>query len=301
MPNTNGTTNANVIAQKALKSLLARLPILKAIATDFSKENAKFNAAVIVHAVTAAEAANFNPLTGYVPQARVQVDIPVTINKHKHHTYEVTVQEASSSSVDLIQRYADTAAYSIGAAVIGDLCALVKAAAFANKTVKGLGAGGDAFDRKAAVSVGTQLSKRGVPGFGRFLMLNPDYYGSLANDNAMLQIMLMAGAEAAKSGILPEVHGMLPMEYVNLPDNGEDLVGFAGINSGLAIATRIPDDPGEGQGNVRISTVSDPDTGLALQVREWYEATLASYRRAYTLMYGVAAGLGDAVQRITSK
>lgn len=300
MSNTNGTTNANVIAQQALKTLLAKLPVLKTIASDFSSEGAKKDETIIVHAVTAASAVDFDSAVGYVPSARVQVDIPVTINKHKHHTYGIGVSEASSSRVDLIQRYAETAAYSIGAALVADLCALVTNANFANKTVKALGAGGDGFDRKAAVAVGTALSKRKVPPFGRFMLLSPDYYGSLASDNSLLQILLASGADAAKSGMLPSVHGMMPMEFVDLPDNSENLVGFAGTNVALAIATRIPDDPGEGQSNCRISVVTDEETGISLQVREWYEATLAEMRRTYTLMYGVAKGKTEALQRIVS-
>jgi hypothetical protein len=300
MPNTLGTTNADVIAQEALKALQGTLPILGQIATDHSKEKARFGEAVIVHEVAAAAAIDFDAATGYVPAARTQVDIPVTINKHKHHTYGVTVQEASSSRVDLIARFALNAAYSIGAALVTDLCALILEAAFANKTVKALGAGGDGFDRKAAIAIGTALSKRGVPGMGRFMLLNPDYYGSLSMDLTMLQVMLGKGSEAVESGKLPRVHGFDVSEFVDLPANGQNLVGFAGTRTSLALATRIPDDPGEGESNVRISTVTDEQTGISLQVREYYNSTLATFNRSYTLMYGVAKGQADALQRIVS-
>ena len=301
MSNTLGTTNADVIAQEALKALQASLPILGQIATDHSKQNARWGESVIVHEVAAAAAADFNPATGYVASARTQVDIPVTLNKHKHHTYSVGVQEASSSRVDLIKRFGLNAAYALGAAVVGDLCALIVAENFANKTVVDLGAGEDGFTRKSAIRVGKALSKRGVPGMGRFMLLNPDYYGSLSMDITTLQVMLAAGAEAVQSGKLPNVHGFDVSEFVDLPANGEDLVGFAGTRTSLAFASRIPDDPGQGQPNVRISTVTDEATGLSLQVREWYNADLAKFYRAYTLMYGVAKGQVGALERITSK
>ena len=120
MSNTLGTTNADVIALEALTQLKARLPILSQIAADHSKENAKFGERVIVHEVQAGTAPEFNPATGYVAQNRTQIDIPVTINKHRHHTYAVGVQEASSSRADLVQRFALNAAYALGAAVVGD-------------------------------------------------------------------------------------------------------------------------------------------------------------------------------------
>lgn len=300
MPNTLGTTNADVIAQEALKALQGALPVLSQIATDHSKEGARFGETVIVHEVSAAAAADFVPATGYVASDRVQVDIPVALNKHKHHTYSVGVQEASSSRVDLIKRFGLNAAYALGAAVVSDLCALILEANFANKSTKALGAGGDGFDRKAAIAVGTALSKRGVPGFGRFMLLNPDYYGSLSMDVTMLQVLLAAGAQSVQSGKLPQIHGFDVSEFVDLPANGQNLVGFAGTRTALAFASRLPDDPGQGQSNVRISTVTDEQTGLSLQVREWYNPDLAKFNRTYTLMYGVAKGQTDALQRIVS-
>lgn len=299
--NTLGTTNADLIAQKALVAFVEMFPFLRKIATDFSSEGAKFNETVIVHEVAAAAAAEFVPATGYAPSNRTMVDIPVKIDKHKHHTYKVGVQEASTSRVDLIQRLANTAAWSIGAAVMADLWALILNAAFANKTVKALGAGGDGFDRKAAIAIGMALSKRSVPDFGRFMLLNADYYGSFCMDTAMLQVLLAGGADAVKTGSLPQIHGFDVMQYATAPDNGEDLVGIAGVSTALALATRIPDDPGQGASNCRISTVTDTDSGLSLQVREWYNADLAEFRRSYTLMYGVAVGQGAGLQRITSK
>lgn len=301
MPNVVGTTNADVIAQEALKSLVAKLPVIKEIATDLSSENARFGERVIVHEVTPAEAADFVPATGYVPSDSTQVDIPVTLNKHKHHTYQVTVQEASSSRVDLVKRYADTAAYSIGAAIVSSLCALIKNAGYENKTVVALGAGGDGFNRKGVIKVGTALSNRKVPGMGRFMLLNPDYYGSLCNDNTMMTALLQSGAESVMSGHLPNVHGFNVSEFIDLPDNGENLVGFGAARGAMALATRIPDDPGQGQSNCRISVVTEESSGISLQVREWYNADLASFRRSYTLMYGVAAGQAASLERIVSK
>ncbi|WP_448579261.1 hypothetical protein [Thermosphaera sp.] len=300
MANTLGTTNADVIAQEALKQLQAALPILGQIATDHSKENARFGETIIIHEVAAASATAFNPAVGYTPSDRAQVDIPVVLNKHKHHTYGVSVQEASSSRVDLIKRFGLNAAYSLGAAIVADLCALITNENFPNKTTKALGAGGDGFDRKSVIAVGAALSKRGVPPLGRFMLLNPDYYGSLSMDLTMLQVMMARGAQAVESGKLPNVHGFEVSEFVDLPTNEENLVGFAGTRTALALATRLPDDPGQGEPNCRISTVTDENTGLSMQVREWYEPTLAQYRRTFTIMYGVAVGQKAALQRIVS-
>jgi hypothetical protein len=298
MPNTLGTTNAGVIAQEALKQLAAALPILGQIASDHTQDGAKFNETITVHEVTAAAAADFDPETGYVASARTITDIPVTINKHKHHTYSVNVQEASSSRVDLIKRLGLNAAYSIGSAVVADLCALITKASFTNETVIALGAGGDGFSRKGAVKLGTALSKRGVPGINRFALLNADYFGSLSMDDSLMNLIALTGGRAATDGNLPLVHKIAFSEFVDLPKNNGNLVGFAGARTALAFATRIPDDPCQGQPGVNIQTVRDEDTGLALQVREWCNPDLAQFKRTYTLMYGVAKGQVAALERL---
>lgn len=298
MSNTSGTTNADVIAQRALETLVARLPVLGQISTNFSNEPVKFNSRVITHIVTAAQAVDFNPSVGYVPSTRTQVDVPVSINKHKHHTYSVGVQEASSSQIDLVERYATTAAYSIGSALVTDLFKLVKAADITNFLEFALGVKEDGFTRRSAIQVGKALGKRYVPPMGRFMVLNPDFYASLCMDNTMLAALLQSGSSAIQSGRLPNVHGFDVSEFVDLPTNDEALAGIAGTADALCLATRIPDDPGQGQGNVRISTVTEPQSGLSVQVREWYNADLGQFRRSYTLMYGVAIGQATSLQRI---
>ncbi len=297
-PNVTGTTNADVIAQRALEMLVARLPFLGQISTDFSNEPVKFGARVITHIVTAAAAVNFDPSVGYVPSARTQVDVPVPLDKHKHHTYGVSVQEASSSQINLIERYATTASYSIGAALVADLLGLVVADDFANATQIALGENEDGFNRRGVIRVGKALGKRGVPPMGRFMLLNPDFYASLGLDNQMLVALLQAGAQTIQTGVLPNVHSFDISEFVDFPTNDEDLAGIAGTRDALCLVTRIPDDPGQGQSNVRISTVTEPQTGISVQVREWYEPTLAQFRRTYTLMYGVAKGQAASLQRI---
>ena len=299
--NTLGTTNANVIAQEALKHLVATLPVLGQIASDHSAENAKFGETVIVHEVSAATAINFDPAVGYVPAAKTLVDIPVVLNRHVHHTYGVSVQEASSSRVDLIQRLALGAAHSVGSSIVSAICALVTKANFANETVVALGAGEDGFTRKGLVKLGTALSKRSVPSIGRFALLNPDYFGSLSMDDTLVTLLALSGQKTALDGNLPLIHGIKPSEYVDLPANGGNLVGFAGIRTALGFATRLPDDPGQGQSNINISTVTDEESGISLQVREWYEPTPAEFRRSYTLMFGVGVGQSAALQRLVDK
>ena len=298
--NTLGTTNGILIAQRALETLLAQLPILGKISQDFSDEKALFNQTIITHVVTPAQAQDFNPVNGYAPSPRTQSDVPVAINRHVHHTYAIGVQEASSTHIDLINRFAVTASYAVGQAFVNALCALVLNENFPNASAFPLGDGGDGFNRKCLIKTGAALGKRFVPPFGRFALLNADYYASLCDDLTVVAQLYNAGQDTIKSGVLSNIHGFEVSEYVALPDNGENLVGFCGTVDSLVLATRIPDDPGEGNAVVDIATVTDPKSGISMQVREWYDANMAQFKRTYTLMFGVAVAQAAALQRITS-
>ena len=63
------------------------------------------------------------------------------------------------------------------------------------------------------------------------------------------------------------------------------------------IATRVPNDytsalPGASFGNVQV--VTDPDIGISVQQVQYVNHTLGTATQRVALMYGTAAGQGDA-------
>ena len=294
MSNTNATVNSPLIAQTALMTLLAKFPILDRIATDFSSASVKFNQDIVTHIVTPTVAQDFNPATGYVPDDQAQVDVSVKINKHAYAGYAITDVERSTSEIDLNQRYADKVAYALGRKVCDDLLALVINANFSNKTdiaVAGIG-------RNTVVDVGTKLNKRFIPDMGRFMFVNSDYYNALQKDEALYKAYITPQAgNVVVSGMLPDVNGFTVIEYSALPENGERLVGFAGIREGLIMAARVPDVPAN-TGDTVIRVVTDPRTGLSIQVRDRYDGRLGKQEVSFTLMYGFAAGNKPVIERI---
>ena len=295
MSNTNATVNSPLIAQTALMTLLAKFPILGRIATDFSSASVKFNQDIITHIVTPTVAHDFDPATGYVPDDQAQVDVSVKINKHAYAGYSITDVERSTSEIDLNQRYADKVAYALGRKVCDDLMALIVNANFNNKT----DVAADAFGRNTVVDVGTKLNKRFIPDMGRFMFVNSDYYNALQKDEALYKAYITPQAgNVVVSGMLPDVNGFAVIEYSALPENGERLVGFAGIREGLIMAARVPDVPAN-TGDTVIRVVTDPRTGLSVQVRDRYDGRLGKQEVSFTLMYGFAAGNKPVIERIT--
>ncbi len=294
MPNQNATVNAPLIAQTALTTLLAKFPLLNQIATDFSDQSVKFNQDIITHIVTPTVARDFDPTTGYVPDDQAQVDVKVKIDSHAYAGYAITDVERSTSQIDLNQRYADKVAYALGRKVCDDLVALIVAANFPNQPSVAQAS----FGRDIVVDIGTKLNKRFIPDMGRFMFVNSDYYNSLQKDEALYKAYIAPQvADVVVTGILPNVNGFTVIEYSALPENGERLVGFAGIREGLIMAARVPDVP-EFTGDTEIAIVTDPRTGLSVQVRDRYDGRLGRQEVSYTLMYGFAVGNNPVVERI---
>jgi hypothetical protein len=294
MSNSNATVNSPLIAQTALNTLLAKFPILSRIATDFSSASVKFNQDIVTHIVTPTVAHDFDPATGYVPDDQAQVDVTVKINKHAYAGYAITDVERSTSEIDLNQRYADKVAYALGRKVCDDLMALLVTAKFANETEVTQAA----FGRDSVVDIGTKLNKRFIPDMGRFMFLNSDYYNALQKDEALYKAYITpAASNVVVSGILPDVNGFTVIEYSALPENAENLVGFAGIREGLIMAARVPDVPAN-TGDTVIRVVTDPRTGLSVQVRDRYDGRLGKQEVSFTLMYGFATGNAPVIERI---
>ena len=296
MPNINATVNAPLIAQQALTTLLAKFPILTEIATDFSDQSVKFEQDIVTHIVTPTVAQDFDPATGYVPSDQAQVDVRVKIDNHAYAGYAITDVERSTSVIDLNQRYADKVAYALGRKVSDDLFALIVSANFTNSTQVAVGS----FGRDTIVDIATKMNKRFIPDMGRFMFVNSDYYNALQKDEALYKAYIAPQVgNVVVTGVLPHVNGFTVVEYSALPDNGQRLMGFAGIREGLIMAARVPDVP-EYTGDTEINVVTDPRTGLSVQVRDRYDGRLGRQEVSYTLMYGFTAANKPMIERIVA-
>jgi hypothetical protein len=223
------------------------------------------------------------------------VDVSVKIDKHAYAGYAITDVERSTSEIDLNQRYADKVAYALGRKVCDDLMALIVNANFSNKTEIAIAN----FSRNTVVDIGTKLNKRFIPDMGRFMFVNSDYYNALQKDEALYKAFINPAASGVvTSGVIPDVNGFTVIEYAALPENSERLVGFAGIREGLIMAARVPDVPAN-TGDTMIRVVTDPRTGLSVQVRDRYDGRLGKQEVSFTLMYGFATGNKPVLERIT--
>jgi len=293
MANTIGTTNANVIAQRALEILVADYSFLKNSVTDFSSEAAKYNASIYTHRISATTAQDYSQANGYVATATTQTDVQITLNKFKHVSYSVDDQERTSSNINLIERFAGAAAHALGLQMVGDLLALVTSSSFTSALTQSSAT----FSYASVISAGITLNNANVPQHDRYAVLNPSFYGRLLNDSTIVANAQISGEQSRTAGI-GSVAGFNINLYSAVPQNSITLGGFFAQREALLIAARVPEVPTGVPIPGDISVVTEPRTGLSCMVRESYDVRLGLLQRTYALIYGVKAGETNSLVRI---
>lgn len=296
--NTLGTLAGSLVTQRALELLKQRLPTLSAISTDFSENAVKFGQVVVSRIKTVPTVGTYSAANGYVSANTTTTDVPVTINQHKFSQVDFNAEELGGTDRDLIGEQAETMFYALGKDVTDFVLALITNAFTNASTITAAN-----FARPSVIDIAGALNGRGVPDMGRFLLLNSTYFGSLAKDTTIANFAAYQRGEILTAGQLPPVHGFSVIEAPGLPTAG-NLTGFAGTASTLVVATRLPNDytralPGANGGGV-VRTVTEPNTGLSVQLVEWVNHQMgAAYARA-AWMYGAARGQLAAGQRVIS-
>jgi hypothetical protein len=291
--NTIGTAPGRIVAKRTLETLLEMYPFLPLIASDFSSESALYNQEIDVKMPSAfSTASDYTRANGYASSDTTLTDHPLTINKHKHITYDFDDLERTSHSIPLVEAFAGNAAHALGKALVDDLFAAVTVANYSNGTYYSP----VSFGRSDIVNINKTLAGRKIPALGRIAVLNSDYFENISND-ATLIANAGSQSDTVRSGYIGNVHGVRVEEYAQLPDNSEDLAGFVCIPEAIMLATRVPALPQDTQG---FENVTDERTGLTLQMRTWYDKKTGLDNLTLTFMYGLAVGNADCLERIIS-
>ena len=292
MANSLGGINLSLIAQSALDNLSSQHPPVSAFSTDFSSEIADVGESIstrIATAVTAGDATS-----GYTAADVTSSAKTVTLNKHKHFTMAFTDLEIAKGGMNMLERtFVRPGTHSVINAMVDDLMALVVNSEFGNVvTVAAAGFGAD-----DVATLAGDLTTLNVPKNERSLIILPTYYANLAQDNAIQASYASTLDDSLRDHSVPRVHGFNVYEYSDIPTNSENLAGFACGPEALLIASRQPAIPQNWSGAVESAT--DPDSGLTIQLRSWYEGKDGKQYITMTVIYGVLVG-SNSLKRIKS-
>jgi len=291
MANTLGSvSNGKVIAQRALELLVENYNWISSGVSDFSDATARKGDSITTHIVTIQSASDYSTTAGYVPADVTQTDVTVTLNQFKHTTYAVNDDERTSSNINLINRFAEQAAHALGKAMVDSVLGLVTTAYASTLTVAA-----DATTFRSIVSAGLALDNNKVPVGGRFAVLSPGNYASLLNDANIVANAQRSG-DVVASGQIGTVAGITVYGYNGLVSGISK--GFVAQREAMVVASRLPALPDGVTLPGSIDVVTEPKSGLSLQVAEHYNFRLGSHERSYRILYGVGRGQTSSLVRI---
>ena len=311
MSNTLGGINLQVIAQDSLTTLLAQFPLVNKFTTDFGGDILQRGESVTTRLASGVAATNIG-VDGYVKSDVSSVAKTVTLNKHKGFVMGFQDGEVARGGYDVLRRtFIRPAAHAVVKAVMDDVFLLCTAANFSQVGYQGTVA---AFDADAVADISQALTDANVPMANRTLIVRPSLYTSLAKDNA-IQAQYASGTNAPLTeNLLPRIHGFEINQYSALPNGAlgvvnagqsnavdftvldNNLRGIAVSPEAILIAARLPATPTNWYGNV--ATATDAESGLSIQVREWYDGDSGQQKLSMSILYGMTVGNAANLARI---
>jgi len=293
--NTLNGVNLTKISQVSLDVLTTEGVPLSAFTTDFSDDALPKGETITTRFATVPSTQDFDSSKATSNSATTARS--VTLDDYRGVSIGFKDTEITYSPVQLADLFVRPA--------ISALCDYVINAALTNVTnangftdVQTTAAG--AFDADVVADLAEGLSTRKVPKGNRTLLIKPTYMAALAKDNQVTAASDgPAGVDPIRNHALPRIHGFNVLEYNGtIPANSENMEGLACGQQGLIIAARQVVEPPSNTWYGNVENITDPSTGLPIQIREYYDGTELRYE--FSILFGTAVGIADYVTRIAS-
>lgn len=296
--NSLGTLAGTLVVQRSLDLLKERYPLLQRISTDLSDQPVAYGQTVVTRTRAIPAAADYSPTAGYATQDAQATDVPVTIDTHKAVQVRFSANELAGTSRRLLDEWTEPIHAGLADAIMASVYGLITAANYPNATTQAL----SGFGRGTVTAMAKALNSRKVSPLNRTLLLNPDYFEKLAQDTTIVQLAAYQRPEAITEYRLPRIAGFDPFEAISLPTGG-NLAGAGFAPDAIVVATRPPNDYSQAIAGANygiVQTVTNPDTGLTVMVTQYIDHSLGAAFLRVALMWGVAVGQADSLQRLTS-
>ena len=284
------------ISQNALLPWMETLLPLSAFSTNFSPDAADKLDTVKVP-VIGAPSASSDYAGDYTANADSEASsVAVTLDRHKYKTVHLTAKEAATTSIPLLEKLVTTAAQQLAIDVMSDIFTSITAANFGTPAIPAISA--EDFGYKTIIKIREACAAAKMPQDSRALVLDNSYFSALLADDIVAKSFI---SPLAQQGVVEakvnRIAGFNVFETGCVPDNGENLVGFAAHPSSLAIAMRYLtpianyDEAG---------AVTDPVTGLTFGYLRYTDTKSNKVYITLEALYGFKVVRPAGLQRIVS-
>jgi hypothetical protein len=315
MANSFGKVAVDVIAQEALTRLIQKLSFIKNVHRDFSTTSLQKGQNVVTHIITelassdvtfgGAKAGGGTNPDGYSASSKadlIQTDVSINLDKHKAVTFTLSDGERDSSSIDMFNRYAEVASYGLAKGIVDVLLGSDTLGAKAASISKTIDAGDLTMDK--LIDLGAAFDADGIPEAGRWLVAHPKVLAELEKEVTAVTNATFSVNSSIVEGGVNRIRGFDIYAYNGgvLKDGltAGDCSMVAGFSDSLALVTAPPSSPPDTSG-ASLAYITDPETGLTIQRRQWYDADKALYSFALTLYLGSKLTSGTRAYKMLAK
>lgn len=286
--------NGQIVTDLFFQAFLDTLVPINRFSTDFGGDLGHGNKTAEVPVYGAKSSSNFagNYTTG---SDSTVTNVEVIVNKHKFTSVHITDTEAANSKAANLRNLAIQAGQGLAKDVLQDIWSLILNANYSTPITQAVGT----FDSDDVTDIKNQCDTDKMPSVGRTLVLADGHYNALLKDTSIKNANHYGSDIAIRSGHIPNLVGFEVFQSSAVPDNGENLVGFAATPSAIAIAMRylVPQNPSMYTSTMRLQ---DPTTGIVVGVREFGLPDTGTNYLVFECNYGSAVGQDDALTRLVS-
>jgi len=283
MANTTAPVNVDRLSELTLEVLTTVGVPLQAFTTDLSSSVAQRGDVVSTRYADVPSTKDFSVAANRQPDDRDLAEIKVTLDQYKGVPIGFTDLERSYTDHELIQYWIEPSISAIVENIISDALTLADATNVTNsKTVTA-----SAFDADEVADLAEGLSTRKVSRAGRAMIVPPSYMAGLVKDAKVTAASdNVEGRRPLQESAVARLHGFDIYEYNgSIPANSRNMTGLALQPQAICIAARQIAAPQEGTWYGTVQTITDPNSGLSIQMRAFYDDVIQRYE--FSSLWGV--------------
>lgn len=289
--------NDDVISRGVLDGFVAAILPLSSFSTSFSADAARKGEKISIPRVGVQDSAlTKSSGADYTIQDSESDAVEITLGEPVYVSCGLSDVEVASSSALNLELYGKQKGFQLGKAVLQGILSDVTAANFGSAAFTGAAS---AFDVDEVITLAQLCDTDDMPEDMRALVLKETYYASLLKDQNVTVANAYGSVDPLHNNKLPRLAGFDLYKSTLIPDNGENLVGFAAHPSAIAVAIRYLA-PQATSAYTRAEAFTDPATGITIGIREWYDADSGVMKKVWECCYGHAVGITAGLKRIVS-
>lgn len=304
MANTLNTAE-RAILQSALSEYASSMAPVRAFTLDAdSGRPGQRNASVIVKLAAARTASTFS--SSYESGDTTFTDKTVSLNHHCFTSFNLTDVEYSKHTFDIVEKAGIEAARATARNVMDYVTGIIIDTNYGSTAGQHYLASTavTAFDADDVITLGQYMDSNNTPRTDRSLIVLPQAYANLKKDNMLQGVNTSGSSQSLREGVVGRIDSfdvyMANEINTSATETNLGVYAFACHPTAMAVALRtVPPSDSDlaSAAGLRYGEMTDPDSGITLGMRSWYNTATGVRWGAFEALAGRTAVKKDGIKR----